>query len=144
MRDDTWYETHPRALTDTEVDERATKMAKSIREYEVEEEKEKARAKTVKEGLADDWSKIRALREQVESRKEPREVEVKEEVNEVTRSVMAIRQDTGEVLRTRQMTAEELQRSLPGLGKKKRGKLLALDGKPADKAPEDPDDPEAG
>lgn len=57
MRESTWTESLPCALTDEEVDERATKMAKSIRKYEADEDLEKARAKAAKETLADAWAR---------------------------------------------------------------------------------------
>jgi hypothetical protein len=122
----THTETLPVPLTDEELRSKAAELAVLIRQWENDEEAEKQRAKLAREELAEKWETVRRVRAIVEAKAEPRSVECEERPAQ-GRTIMVVRLDTGEIVRSRPMTSDECQASLDlGTGKR-RGKLIAID-----------------
>lgn len=112
----------PCALTIEEVRQKGEKLAQKIREYELTEEERKKATKQLGDKLKDLRAEQEQLGREIRTRKEDRDVEVREEPDNALRVVRVIRVDTGEEAYTRAMTETEIrehcQPSLFSVGKK--------------------------
>jgi len=112
----------PCVLTEAEIADRAAMMARLVLDEQVLETKKKIAMDGFKEELDHVAGDIRRLAQAVRDRSERRQVEISYH-HDVDRYVVAtIRQDTGEIVTTRPMTAEEMadakQGKLPGIGRR--------------------------
>lgn len=101
----------PVQLTQREIDDKAKKVVALLGEADEIEEKMKAKAFLFKEELKEIKAKATDLRKQVLSGTERRLVEVSEERDLSLGEARTVRLDTGEVVRTRKMSAAELERA---------------------------------
>lgn len=140
MRRESFLEMLPVPLTDDEVNERARESAGVVtqiqaKKHDVEVHKEEAKNKTKR--LEDEEKAITArdyeLALAVKSRREPRQVECREEYAD--QKVNAVRQDTGEVVSSRAATRAEIEESVQvKMFPAKKGKLAAVGGGDPDKS----------
>jgi len=104
----------PVKLTPSELLDRVDQLSETFRlagQLEARHEAEKARMKAELKDM-----EARQIRETkiIESRHEDRRVDVRHILDASAVLVREVRQDTGEVLRERAATRDELQRSIPG------------------------------
>ena len=101
----------PVQLTQREIDDKAKKVVALLGEADEIEEKMKGEAAVHKEALKEIKATATDLRKQVLSGTERRLVEVSEERDLSLGEARTVRLDTGEVVRTRKMSAAELERA---------------------------------
>jgi hypothetical protein len=101
----------PVQLTQKEIDDKAKKVVALLGEADEIEEKMKGEAAVHKEALKEIKATATDLRKQVLSGTERRLVEVSEERDLSLGEARTVRLDTGEVVRTRKMSAAELERA---------------------------------
>ena len=105
-------ETLPVVLTDIELLDLGQKLAEKHREGRMEEDDQKEAKSAMKERLEGIENEINRLAGLIRERREYRQVEV-HEVKDFSRSMVdTLRDDTGELVRTRPMTSEDRTVSL--------------------------------
>lgn len=97
-------------LTDTEIRERGEQLAKQRKEIAEVEAAKKSAAENFKSQLIALIMAADDVTEEINTKSEVRDVEVTEEKNFTTKQAYTIRLDTGETVRTRPLTAQEMQR----------------------------------
>lgn len=116
----------PCPLTDLEVETRAHTLAKTVNELVKLDVEKKVAAGTFKERHDVLNAAAKQLAVQVHDRQELRDVEIEYQHDEIRLAVNTIRCDTGEVIHSRPMTADEAkdarQAKLPGIGKSRRNR----------------------
>lgn len=105
-------ETLPVKLTESEVAVRADELAEKVKALSDEREGAKATASAAKERIAEIETEVRELAYTVRNKTENRHVECREIRNEERRTMDIVRVDTGETVRYRAMTMNELTRPL--------------------------------
>lgn len=114
----------PCPLTDEEILARATEAANLAHKRDLLEVQLKSHNDTAKKEIARVEGNISVLQQRVRERSEPRDIEVDYRHDEVRGVVETWRMDTGAVIHSRPMTADELrdarQEALPGIGKRGR------------------------
>ena len=124
------FEKLPVELNDDEVRLKGEELARKRKAWEAKKLERKEVVANFKSQLDELDDAIRDLAEQVKSRREQRDVEVIERRNYQQGLVETYRADSGEVVRSRAMTAGERQVSLLGLsaGVRRGGKKTDADG----------------
>lgn len=114
----------PCALSELEVAERAHKLAKAALDLVALDVRKKVAAAAFKEEHELLNSNAKQLAREVHTRQEMRDVEVEYRHDDIRLHVDTIRCDTGEVISSRPMTADEArdarQTKLPGIGRGRR------------------------
>ena len=103
----------PVALTETEIDERAAKLARLVRERKELEEERKSVVGDYKERIDSLSIQASSLGRQVETHQEDRPVECFERRNLDRKTMDLIRGDTSEVVESRGLHPSEMQDVLP-------------------------------
>lgn len=96
-------------LTDDEAQARAYELACLVRKMDEEETAAKGAAAAARDTMKEMDAELRRLARIVREQKEDREVEVIVRQNTAEASIETVRTDTGAVVRSRPMTAEERQ-----------------------------------
>lgn len=112
----------PVKLTETEIKERGRKLAHLYEEIEIAEIGKAAAARASKDRIETLQAEAGAIARVIRSGQEDREVQVQEEKDYSEGVCRMKRLDTGEVVETRAMTPQELQRPLPIDEGEKKGK----------------------
>jgi hypothetical protein len=99
----------PCALTRSEVEERADKLARLVKDRDAIDAERKQVARDYKTRMDDLSKEIGQLSEQVRSKREWRDVECTKERNEERGTVDFVRVDTGEVVESRALHPDERQ-----------------------------------
>ncbi len=102
-------------LSDDEVLASGEELARKLSEKERVEERRKLAASGFKEEHEDLDYGIAKLREEVNTRRRDIWVEVRDQRTDETCTIATVRIDTGEIIRTREMTSEERQGKLYGI-----------------------------
>jgi hypothetical protein len=114
----------PCPLSEHEVAERAHKLAKAALDLVALDVKKKLAASQFKEEHELLNSNAKQLAREVHTRQEMRDVEIEYQHDDIRLAVDTIRCDTGEVIHSRPMTADEAkdarQAKLPGIGRSRR------------------------
>jgi hypothetical protein len=110
----------PVKLTETEILNKADVLAKTLRERDELDERRKASAKDFKEQLERVELEVSKLARTIESGQEDRPIDCRWERDDHRSAMVLYRADTGEIVRTRAMTAAELE--------EKQIELLGVDG----------------
>jgi hypothetical protein len=111
----------PCSLSDDEVRQRGEELARRIRAREELDEARRENQKDYRDRLAELDLEIATLAREVRDRTAYREVGVVMHRNLATRTVEWVRRDTGEVVRQRPMTDDELQGQLWELERRQDG-----------------------
>lgn len=115
----------PVKLNDEELADRGRAVAKAVEERAALQEEKKAADADINGKIKTQGEIIRCLSRVITTGTEEREVEVVMNKDNETSMISVVREDTGEVVESRPMTAEELQQNLfpPRAAKKFKGKL---------------------
>jgi hypothetical protein len=105
----------PVAITGLELDIKAHELSKAIRERDEWDAKRKAVMSAYKDKINGYTDEIRELGEQIETGSVPRMVHCHEYGTDEG-EIIIVRQDTGVVVQSRPMTAQERQQGLLGIG----------------------------
>lgn len=106
----------PCPLTDNELLAKGDALATKLREIDEEREHQEQAKSAMKERLAGLIADVGKLRQQIQERREFREVPVEIVLKDTRQGLVTeIRVDTGEVLRDRFMEDDERQMSLPAV-----------------------------
>ena len=104
-----WVEDLPVTLTQDEFVERSTELAEALRERDRLEEEFTETKKSWKERIDAKSGEIKRLTEIVRDRAEPRPVECSRMKNLQTKMMESIRQDNGEIFRSRPLNQSEIE-----------------------------------
>ena len=102
----------PVQLNDEEIADRGRAVAKAVEERAALQEAKKEADADINGKIKEQGGIIRTLSRVIATGTEEREIEVEVKKDNESRTVSVIREDTGEVVETRPMTAEELQQNL--------------------------------
>lgn len=105
----------PVAITGMELELKAHELSKEIRERDESDAKRKAVMSAYKDKINGHTDRIRDLGEQIETGSVPRMVQCHEYGTD-DGEIIVVRQDTGVVVQSRPMTAQERQQGLLGIG----------------------------
>jgi len=111
----TWTETLPVPLTPQEERQRAHELVEAMQARDQARMRLSELSREIKAEVQEIEQTIARLAAAVRSGTEPRQVEVSEMADPGAGIVSVVRGDTGEVIRTRAMTPEERQETLPGV-----------------------------
>jgi protein subunit release factor A len=115
----------PVKLNDEELADRGRAVAKAVEDRAALQEEKKAADADINGKIKSQGEIIRCLSRVITTGTEDREVEVAINKDNESRMISVVREDTGEIVESRPMTADELQQNLfpPRAAKKFKGKL---------------------
>jgi hypothetical protein len=112
VKQSTYYKSLPVILTAEEFETKSTQLADICKEIQTEKDREKTRAKSVKEAIEKKEYERANLADVVKDKCEDRSVECSDRYNFHQRMVESVRMDTGEVFATRAMELKEYQEEM--------------------------------
>lgn len=112
---ETIYESLPCPLTDDELAAKRDQIAASVRDAEEVETERREVAKELGDKLKNLGALAKRLAREINERSEHRQIKCRWKKNRTARRMELVRLDTGEIVRTRDMTVDEAQDRLPGM-----------------------------